>query len=161
MGNVTELDSPTPSGEDTVFSMDSHSSLATLPTFGDVSSAASESESIVVGVSGSDTGSGSESTGSVSVAVSSSDTASLSGETDDFEFGAEGLDTASASESYSIAVPIFDEEAVVASMAVTWFRSALSISEAVKRYFEPMQHAASAISARFHELTLEANARAM
>ena len=108
--DINELGNPFPDDDETVFSVDSQSFVATLPTFEDTGSASSESESIVVAVSSFDTGSGTDSSGSVSVAVSSSDTASLSGETSDFEFGAEGLDTASASESHSIAVTLSDSD---------------------------------------------------
>jgi IclR family mhp operon transcriptional activator len=60
-------------------------------------------------------------------------------------------------DSYSIAVPIFDDARVVASMAITWFRSALSVDEAVNRYVAPMKAAARAISEKYNSLSLQAS----
>lgn len=55
-------------------------------------------------------------------------------------------------ESYSIAVPIFDESRVIASMAVTWFRSAMRLNEAIDRFVAPMKEAASEISQSYIKL---------
>lgn len=63
-------------------------------------------------------------------------------------------DPAERPDSYSIAVPIFDEDRVVASMAITWFRSALTLSDAVDRYGEPLKNAAFQISKRYENLKL-------
>lgn len=51
-------------------------------------------------------------------------------------------------ESDSIAVPVFDGLNLVASICITWFRSALSVAEASQRYAAPLKQAALAISAR-------------
>jgi IclR family mhp operon transcriptional activator len=55
-------------------------------------------------------------------------------------------------ESNSIAVPLFDGEAVVASMSVTWFRSALSVAEGAQRYAPGLKEAALAIKERCGKL---------
>ena len=51
-------------------------------------------------------------------------------------------------ESNSIAVPIFDGDSVVASMSVTWYRSALTVGEAAQRYVAKLNAAAKEINER-------------
>jgi IclR family transcriptional regulator, mhp operon transcriptional activator len=51
-------------------------------------------------------------------------------------------------ESNSIAVPLFDGESLAASMSITWFRKALSASEAARRYAAPLKAAAKEIAER-------------
>jgi IclR family mhp operon transcriptional activator len=63
-------------------------------------------------------------------------------------------DPAERPDTQSIGVPIFDGETLAGSMAIAWFRSALSLSEAIDRYAEPMKEAAAEISARCLALRL-------
>jgi IclR family mhp operon transcriptional activator len=49
-------------------------------------------------------------------------------------------------ESSTIAVPIFDGARVVASIGLTWFSSALTVEQAVTRFFPPLREASSAIT---------------
>ena len=63
-------------------------------------------------------------------------------------------DPAERPETLSIAVPIFDGDSLAGSMAIAWFRSALSLPEAVSRYVQKMQEAAVEISARCEALRL-------
>lgn len=55
-------------------------------------------------------------------------------------------------ESLSIAVPIFDGDAVAASMNITWSRSALTVAEAAARYAERLKAAAREMSERCEAL---------
>jgi IclR family transcriptional regulator, mhp operon transcriptional activator len=51
-------------------------------------------------------------------------------------------------ESNSIAVPLYDGDSLAASMSVTWFRKALTGTEAARRYSSLLKAAAKEISAR-------------
>ena len=49
-------------------------------------------------------------------------------------------------ESSTIAVPIFEDARVVATLGLTWFRSALAEKQAVARFLQPLQRASADIS---------------
>jgi IclR family mhp operon transcriptional activator len=49
-------------------------------------------------------------------------------------------------ESSTIAVPIFEDGRVVATIGLTWFSSALTIDQAVARFLPPLQQASAEIS---------------
>jgi IclR family mhp operon transcriptional activator len=50
-------------------------------------------------------------------------------------------------DSSTIAVPIFEDERVVATIGLTWFSSALTVEQAVSRFLAPLQKASVDISA--------------
>ena len=60
-------------------------------------------------------------------------------------------------ESSTIAVPIYDEDHVVATLGLTWFSSALSTDKAVESFFAPLQQASNEISQALSKLTLPAS----
>lgn len=60
-------------------------------------------------------------------------------------------------ESSTIAVPIYDEDHVVATLGLTWFSSALGTDKAVERFFSPLQQASGEISRELSRLTLPAS----
>lgn len=49
-------------------------------------------------------------------------------------------------ESATIAVPIFEQKRVVATIGLTWFSSALSVEQAVGRFLPPLQRASADIT---------------
>jgi IclR family mhp operon transcriptional activator len=51
-------------------------------------------------------------------------------------------------ESSTIAVPIFEGPRVVATIGLTWFSSALTVDQAVARFFPPLREASTAVSQR-------------
>lgn len=56
-------------------------------------------------------------------------------------------------ESATIAVPIYDEDHVVATLGLTWFSSSLSVDKAVERFFQPLQQASAQITQELSRLT--------
>jgi IclR family mhp operon transcriptional activator len=50
-------------------------------------------------------------------------------------------------ESSTIAVPIFEDQRVVATIGLTWFSSALTVDQAIERFLGPLQQAARATTA--------------
>jgi IclR family mhp operon transcriptional activator len=63
-------------------------------------------------------------------------------------------DPAERPDTQSIGVPIFDGDTLAGSMAIAWFRSALTLTEAIDRYAERLQDAAAEISVRCQALRL-------
>lgn len=56
-------------------------------------------------------------------------------------------------DSSTIAVPVFEDGRVVATIGLTWFSSALTVEKAVQRFFEPLQQASAGISQALAQTT--------